>query len=206
MKTFKQYRDLAALSLGENMGPIVLGTLVFVLISDVPGLLLTILICMPVAFCYSVAFLHFVRKDEPQDFFERMFACFSNGKYTRSLGVYLLTTVYTALWTLLFIIPGIVKSYSYAMTYYIAEDHPEYSADRCIHESRMMMRGYKGKLFLLDLSYIGWLILSCFTFGILLLWVKPKMEFAHAHFYQDLLAERGTETPQDTEETPRFAE
>ena len=66
----------------------------------------------------------------------------------------------------------------------------------------MMMKGHKGKLFLLDLSYIGWLILSCFTFGILLLWVQPKMEAAHAHFYQDLLAERSAKA----EETPRFAE
>lgn len=193
---------MGAQSLSRKMWPIVLGTLVLTLISSASGLLLTIFVVLPIAFGYSVAMLQVVRNEEDIDFFDRMFACFSDGKYSRFLEISFMKALYTFLWTLLFIIPGIVKSYAYAMTYYIAADHPEFSSEECIHQSRMMMKGHKGKLFLLDLSYIGWLILSCFTFGILLLWVQPKMEAAHAHFYQDLLAK----SDEKVEETPRFAE
>lgn len=203
MKTCKEYRELAAQSLSRKMWPIVLGTLVLTLISGATGLLLTIFVTLPIAFGYSVAMLQVVRNDKDVDFFDRMFACFSDGKYSRFLEISFMRALYTFLWTLLFIIPGIVKSYAYAMTYYIAADNPELSSEECIHQSRMMMKGHKGKLFLLDLSYIGWLILSCFTFGILLLWVQPKMEAAHAHFYQDLLAKNDATKE---EETPRFAE
>lgn len=202
MKTCKEYRELGAQSLSRKMWPIVLGTLVLTLISGATGLLLTIFVVLPIAFSYSVAMLQVVRNEEDIDFFDRMFACFSDGKYSRFLEISFMKALYTFLWTLLFIIPGIVKSYAYAMTYYIAADNPELSSEECIHQSRMMMKGHKGKLFLLDLSYIGWLILSCFTFGILLLWVQPKMEAAHAHFYQDLLAKSSAKA----EETPRFAE
>ena len=128
---------------------------------------------------------------------EKMFSVFSNGNYVRALSVSLLTFVYILLWTLLFIIPGIVKAYSYSMTYYIAKDHPEMSAEECVHESRMMMQGYKAKLFLLDLSYIGWILLGCLTLGILLLWVGPKIETAHVHFYEDFKAHRAEQAVEE---------
>lgn len=122
-----------------------------------------------------------------------MFSNFNAKDYGRSLEVPFLTSVYVFLWMLLFIIPGIVKSYSYAMAFYISKDKPELSAEECIHESRIMMAGHKGKLFLLDLSYIGWLLLCILTCGILSLWVKPKMSAAHALFYEDLKASQSIE-------------
>ena len=99
----------------------------------------------------------------------------------------LLYEIFLLLWTLLFIIPGIVKSYSYAMTFYIKVDHPEYSADQAITESRILMQGNKLKLFMLDLSFIGWILLGSLCFGIGVLWVVPYMESAHAEFYRDLV-------------------
>ena len=101
----------------------------------------------------------------------------------------LLVTIFTFLWTLLFIIPGFVKTYSYAMTYYIRKDHPEYTATEAITKSREMMNGYKGKLFLLDLSFIGWIIVGILCCGIGTLWVNAYMQASRAEFYRDLVGE-----------------
>ena len=74
------------------------------------------------------------------------------------------------------------------MTPYIAYDRPDLDADDCIHESRMMMKGYKWKLFCMDLSFIGWAILCLFTLGIGFLWLQPYIEASHAKFYEELKA------------------
>lgn len=98
----------------------------------------------------------------------------------------LLVMLYTFLWSLLFVIPGIIKSYSYAMTNYILLDRPELSATDAIKESEKMMDGHKMDLFILDLSFIGWILLSMLTCGILVLYVEPYMEATRAAFYLEL--------------------
>jgi uncharacterized membrane protein len=98
----------------------------------------------------------------------------------------LLVSLYTFLWSLLFIIPGIIKSYSYAMTPYILLDRPELSATDAIKESEKMMDGHKMELFILDLSFIGWILLSMLTCGILVLYVEPYMMATKAAFYLEL--------------------
>ena len=100
-----------------------------------------------------------------------------------TLAVYLLTYLFTFLWTLLFIIPGIIKGYSYSMAMYIYKDHPELSAKECINLSKQMMDGQKWDLFCLHISYIGWILLSILTCGILFLWVMPKLQQANYLFY-----------------------
>lgn len=91
-------------------------------------------------------------------------------------------------WYILLIIPGIIKSYAYALVPYLLADHPEWSYQECIETSQNLMNGYKMELFLLDLSFIGWHILNTFTFGILgLFYVKPYVEQAHAGFYRELV-------------------
>ena len=95
--------------------------------------------------------------------FARLFDGFKD--YGRILGTMLLTTVYTFLWTLLLVIPGIMKSYSYAMTLFILKDYPELQYNAAIEKSMAMMSGHKMKMFLLDLSFIGWAILCLFYFG-----------------------------------------
>lgn len=110
-------------------------------------------------------------------------------RFGDSLAAYLLRDVFIALWSLLFIIPGIVKSYSYAMTFFILRDNPALSTTQAITKSREMMNGHKGKLFLMDLSFIGWELLSLFTFGILgIFYVRPYRNVAYAEFYQSLKA------------------
>ena len=87
------------------------------------------------------------------------------------------------------IIPGIIKSLSYSMSYFILLDNPDMSANDARKESMEMMDGNKGRLFCLYLSYIGWYLLSILTFGILLFWVGPSVRTATAFFYQSLLPE-----------------
>lgn len=98
----------------------------------------------------------------------------------------LLVQVYTFLWTLLFVVPGIVKAYSYSMTYYIKCDHPEYTAKQAIDESRRMMYGNKFRLFKLHLSFIGWFIVGAICLGIGTLWVSAYAQAAIAEFYEEV--------------------
>ena len=97
--------------------------------------------------------------------------------------------LFIALWTLLFIIPGIIKMFSYAMTPFILEENPELSANEAIDRSRAMMKGHKFDLFWLFLSFIGWAILCVFTLGIGTLWLTPYMQTSVAAFYEDVKAD-----------------
>ena len=109
--------------------------------------------------------------------------------YLHKVGGMLWMQILIILWSFLLIIPGIIKSFSYAMTPYILEENPELSITESIHRSRMMMRGHKYDLFWLYLSFIGWGILSILTLGIGLLWLAPYMETAQAAFYEDVKAD-----------------
>ncbi len=104
----------------------------------------------------------------------------------------LLQTLFIFLWTLLLIIPGIVKSYAYSMAYFVKIDNPEYSAKQALDESERLMKGKKMKLFLLDLSFIGWYILGALCFGIGTLWVNAYQQAARTEFYRDLVGESVT--------------
>lgn len=90
------------------------------------------------------------------------------------------------LWSLLFIVPGIIKALSYAMTPFILEENPELTASEAIHRSREMMHGHKFDLFWLYLSFIGWFIISLLTLGIACIWVTPYMQTTVAAFYEEV--------------------
>jgi len=87
---------------------------------------------------------------------------------------------------LLFIVPGVILTYSYAMAHYILAEHPDYTATQALSESRQMMKGHKFRLFCLQISFIGWAILTAFTCGIGSLFLTPYMEAANAIFYLEL--------------------
>lgn len=98
-----------------------------------------------------------------------------------------LTDLFLALWTLLFIIPGIVKSYSYRMVPYIIKENPELSANDAITLSRKMMDGNKWNTFILDLSFIGWALLALITLGIVgIFWTSPYVYSTDAALYLKL--------------------
>jgi uncharacterized membrane protein len=103
-----------------------------------------------------------------------------------SFPLFLLVFIFQSLWTCLFIIPGIVKFFSYSMAFYILRDNPDIGATEAITRSRKMMAGYKGKLFRLYLSFIGWYLLCCLSLGIGFLWLYPYINLSIANFYEDL--------------------
>ena len=155
----------------------------------------------PVNVGLAIYFLNLNRKENSHENIVSIFDGFKIG-FAENLVTGLLVSIFTFLWSLLFIIPGIVKTYSYAMTYYIRKDHPEYTATEAITKSREMMNGYKGKLFLLELSFIGWAIIGVLCCGIGVLWVYPYMEMSKAHFYQELKNKLEPIVPPLSEDAP----
>ena len=116
--------------------------------------------------------------------FETLFTYFYNWK---TLAVSsLLRSVYILLWSLLLIVPGIMATYSYAMTDYILAEHPELTASEAIAQSKAMMDGSRWRLFCLHLSFIGWDLLCTLTLGLGNLALTPYKQVAEAAFYRDL--------------------
>ncbi|KAA6302410.1 MAG: hypothetical protein EZS26_001523 [Candidatus Ordinivivax streblomastigis] len=151
-----------------------------------PGASLTSLLVTPVlGYGIAVVFLKHLRSEPIETGI--LFTGFNNFNiYGKILGTMLLMGLFTILWMLLLIVPGLIKSYSYAMTPYILYDDPTVGANEAIEKSMAMMDGHKAKLFLLDLSFIGWLLLSILTLGIGLLWLIPYMQTARAAFYEEV--------------------
>ena len=155
----------------------------------------------PLSYGLARVFLRLVYGDERVSL-DKMFDGFRED-FGGNIVLGLMIDIFTFLWSLLFIIPGIVKGIAYSMAYYIKTEHPDYDWRRCINESQELMRGYKGKYFVLQLSFIGWYIVGCFTFGLGLLWVSPYVECTNANFYAWLTAQKG-QAYVAPEETPEF--
>ena len=125
------------------------------------------------------------------------------GNWLHLVGGMTLMSIYIFLWSLLLFIPGIIKAYSYAMTPFILIEHPELSVNQAIDESRRLMKGRKFDYFRLQLSFIGWAILSILTLGLGFLWLMPYSTTASASFYEDVKAEKGGISGSDTIEGER---
>lgn len=179
----RELKTLARESLKDNWGIAIGAMLLYMLVTYILGAtgIGSFFLGFIVAGYYAVN-LNLIRTKTAK--IEDLFSGCKN--FVTNFVAYLLMQVFIALWSLLFLIPGIVKSYSYAMTMYILNDHPEMSASEAITESRKMMNGHKAELFVLHLSFLGWGILSSFTFGILLLYVMPYMQATSAAFYEKL--------------------
>lgn len=106
------------------------------------------------------------------------------GNYIRNVLALFLRDLFIGLWSLLLVIPGIVKAYAYRLVPYILADHPDMGAKEALDMSSRMMRGHKWRVFVLDLSFLGWAFLSLLTFGILaLFYVNPYVQATQAELY-----------------------
>ena len=148
------------------------------------GLVLTIL-AIPLQFGYYWCVLTFSRK---KDFSVKDIVdpYTSGDSFVKTLGTGIMVGIFITLWTLLLIIPGIIKTFSYAMTPYILKDNSELGVFEAITKSRRMMDGNKWRLFLLFLSFIGWYLLVIVTLGLAIFWVGPYLEVATACFYNEV--------------------
>lgn len=109
------------------------------------------------------------------------------GNYWNGVKVCFLRNLYIALWTLLFVIPGIVKSYEYRMVPYLLADNPDMSSNEIFARSKELMDGNKWDAFVLDLSFLGWVLLSVCTLGVLhIFWVAPYIYATDAALYRKL--------------------
>ena len=160
----------------------VLASLSFSNISNILSLL-----ALPLSWGLTVSLLRNHREESVD--LENLFDGFRGGRYTRVFCALFLVNLFTFLWALLLIIPGIMKAFSYALTPYIIMDEPELTARQAITRSCEIMQGRRWKLFCLSLSFIGWGILSLLTFGIGFLWLAPYMNASIAAFYEDARAE-----------------
>ncbi|MGN1294813.1 MAG: DUF975 family protein [Bacilli bacterium] len=106
---------------------------------------------------------------------EDLFAGFKDGLSNRIL-LSVMKNIFVALWSILFVIPGLVKTYSYSLAEYISLQNKDLTWKECIDESRRLMDGHKMEMFLLDLSFLGWMILCAFTFGIGMLFLNPYIQ------------------------------
>jgi uncharacterized membrane protein len=112
-------------------------------------------------------------------------------QFGRAFACGFLVALFTFLWSLLLVIPGIVKAFSYMLTPYIVLENPQMPVTAAIDESRRLMDGNKWRAFCLALSFIGWWILGVLTLGLLWLWVAPYQAITFGAFYRAVLREKG---------------
>ncbi|MBO4472690.1 MAG: DUF975 family protein [Clostridia bacterium] len=165
-----------------------------------PLMLVSAVISGPMTYGFTRVFLKVARGDKRIDIAE-MFSGFRE-EIGESFLLGLLRSIFVFLWSLLLIVPGIVKAYAYSMAFYIQQEAKDKNWRVCLDESAALMDGYKGKLFLLDLSFIGWYIVGLLCFGVGMLWVSVYHAEARAHFYEELKREKlGRDTYDETEST-----
>jgi len=103
------------------------------------------------------------------------------------LGLSIVIGVFTFLWSLLFIIPGIIAAISYSMVFYLKLDNPDLGIMDTIKKSKELMNGHKWEFFVLQLSFLGWALLVPFTLGILAFWLVPYVAVTESNFYNKLI-------------------
>lgn len=168
--------------LNSEIGGFLVGSTVYIIIAALIMAAVYFVLGSSVEVGYARFNLDLVDGRDPS--FETLFAYFSYWKTTAAAR--LLQGVYILLWSLLLIIPGIIASYSYAMTGCILAEHPELTASEAITMSKEMMSGNRWRLFCLQFSFIGWSILCSLTLGIGNLWLNPYKQAATAAFYREI--------------------
>ena len=135
---------------------------------------------------YGVArlFLNTKRGEKKIDFLDLFTGFKEDFQNTILLGA--LRSLFIFLWSLLLIVPGIIKAYSYSMSMYIQQEAKDKEWRKCLDLSEKIMYGYRKKLFFLDLSFIGWYIVGALCLGVGALWVSVYHGMARAHFYEEL--------------------
>lgn len=148
------------------------------------GLFISLLFTGPLTVGAAYFSLKFIRDKNPKtgDVLEGF------NHFGKSLGTYLLMALFILLWTLLLIVPGIMKAFSYAMVFFIRADEPDLGMKASLKKSEAMMKGWRLKYFLFCCRFIGWGLLALCTAGIGFLWLMPYFYISLAGFYEDVKA------------------
>ena len=193
MKLSYQYKSIARSNLTNNWGTAILVCLISLAFSAVGGFIpvfgavIVLLLSGQLAVGEMQYFTKLHKKENPT--LGTMFDNFSKNLIS-NLSTYVLQSIYLVLWTLLFIIPGIIKTYSYAMTMYLKSKKPELTSNEAITMSREIIDGKKWKYCCLQFSFIGWIILSILTLGIGFIFLLPYMQATSVAFFEDAYNEK----------------
>ena len=178
-------KELLPLNRSQYIAVIIVLTLVSVILGAISAGLLGVIVNCLLEVAVAGFFLAGWR-GSPRTVNE-MFVTLFDDTFLRKLGGMLWMMLKVFLWSLLFVIPGIIKALSYAMTPYILHQYPNVPAMEACNISEKMMKGHKTDLFITELSFLGWILLSGLTLGILyILYVGPYMEMTMAGIYDEL--------------------
>jgi uncharacterized membrane protein len=202
MKTYSDYRAAARESLSGNWKTSVIVMLMIwgitILLSTVIGLLsldsewlgntlnviVSILLILPLQWAFANALLQLVRGDN--NITENTKQSFKTNYRTFVLTYLLMIIILLGIGVVTLLIGIFILNYAYRMVPYIIQEYPELSPREALKLSREMMRGHKWNLFVLDLTFMGWVLLTILTLGIGGLWLTPYMQTTVAHYYEDL--------------------
>jgi len=188
---YSELRARARQSLEGNWGKSVLALIVYTIVAGLVGLLnfipvigyiVQILTSGAFTLGLIIFFVGIARKEGPP--ISEVFSGFSH--FIKAFCVYFMMGLFTLLWSLLLVIPGIIACYRYSQAYYILQDNPDIGALEAIRRSKELMKGRKLNLFVLHLTFIGWALLALLTFGIGYLWLTPYFQVTQAHFYDEI--------------------
>lgn len=177
MKTSIELKAIAKESLKGKWGQSIGALVLFSVVSSIP-------FCSPALqlgyFKYNVKI---IRKEDSKvgDVF------YGFNLFGKALWLTIITAFFSFLWSALFVIPGIIKQLSYFLAPFILSDNPQMTAREALSESKRLMKGRKGRLFYIELSFIVWILIGVITVGIGLLWIIPYMTATFSAFYDDAL-------------------
>jgi uncharacterized membrane protein len=202
MKTYSDYRAAARESLSGNWKTSVIVMLMIwgitILLSTVVGLLsldsewlgntvniiVSVLLILPLQWAFANALLQLVRGDN--NITENTKQSFKTNYRTFVLTYLLMIVILLGIGVVTLLIGTFILAYAYRMVPYLIQEYPELTPREALKLSREMMRGHKWNLFVLDLTFIGWILLTVLTLGIGGLWLTPYMQTTVAHYYEDL--------------------
>ena len=187
MRTNQEIRQDVKVHMQGNWTNMVIIALVFGLIGGVTAYSfpLVLFVYCPLALGFVITIMHFVRRTKSVGV-EDLFSAFNAQFYWKSMGLGILVWVYTFLWSLLFLVPGVIKGCSYFLAPYILVDNPELTAEEAICRSMRLMEGHKMQLFLMSLGYFFLVVLSSMLLFIPLLWLIPYYSVAYVKFYEEV--------------------
>lgn len=189
MMTRQELKAKAKEQIQGNIGILfvimLIGSLISTAVAVIPvaGYVATVLVLAP-AFNIALIIIFLKLCDGIKPELAELFQHFN--KFWGAFKVLFFTGLFTMLWSLLLYIPGIIKALSYSMAMYILAENPDMPALEAIDKSKAMMDGHKMELFVLGLSFLGWILLCCITFGIAAIWVIPYMQATYTNFYNSI--------------------
>ncbi len=184
----KELMAQARNALAGRWGLAAVATLLYIVVMaiaeiiPIAGVVIGLLIGGPFVLGYVLFTLSISRGLEAKS--SMIFDGFKN--FAISLGTYLLMAIFTILWCLLLIVPGIIAALSYSMAFFILAENPNIGSLEAITASKKMMMGYKWKYFCLNWRFFWWGLLCVLTLGIGFLWLMPYMYVSFAKFYEDI--------------------